>query len=69
MTIIITEGELTEQRRNKCCKYSPLFKLINRISKIIEKLEETEYKEYEYEEGIRTEIIKQVNRLLDKIEP
>lgn len=68
MTIIITEGELTEQRRNKCCKYSPLFKLINRISKIIEKLEETECTEFDCEENIRAEIIKQINRLLDKIE-
>ena len=69
MTIIITDGELTERIKRNCCRYSPLFKLINRISKIIEKLEESKYTEYEYEESIRTEIIKQVNSLLDKIEP
>lgn len=68
MTIIVTDGELTERRKNNCCRYSQLYKLINRISKIIEKLEESEYTEYEYEESVRTEIIKQVNRLLDKIE-
>ncbi len=68
MTIIITDGELTEKRKNNCCRYSPLYKLINRISKIIEKLEENKDVEYEYEEIIRTEIIKQVNKLLDKIE-
>lgn len=68
MTIVITDGKLTERRKMKCCKYSPLFKLINRISKIIEKLEESEYTEYDYEESIRTEVIKQINKLLDKIE-
>lgn len=67
MTVIITDGELTEKRKNNCCKYYQLFRLINRISKIIEKLEENTY-EYEYEESVRAEIIRQVNSLLDKIE-
>ena len=56
MTVIITDGELTEKRKNNCCKYYQLFRLINRISKIIEKLEENTY-EYEYEESVRAEIV------------
>lgn len=40
MTVIVTDGELTEQRKQKAYKYKGLFKLINNICNLIEELEE-----------------------------
>lgn len=40
MTVIVTDGELTEQRKQTAYKYKGLFKLINNICNLIEELEE-----------------------------
>ena len=40
MIVIVREGELTEDKKQSCYEYSGLFKIINRVSKLIETMEE-----------------------------
>lgn len=50
-------------------RYKGLFKVIQRITKLIEELEEVqEYLTYSDEENIRKQRVKQFNRILDEIE-
>ena len=40
MLIIIKDGMLTEDKKESCYRYSGLFKVINRLCKLIETMEE-----------------------------
>ena len=67
MVVIVQNGELTEKKKQKCCEYSKWFKLINRIIKIIEP-ELEEQNDYMNCTDIGADTVKQINKLLDKLE-
>lgn len=65
MTIIVTNGELTEQRKQKAYKYKGLFKLINNICNLIEELEEIDSNSKTQSiEQIQINVIKEINNIL-----
>ncbi len=69
MLIIVKDGELTERKKQETYRYRGLFKVIQRITKLIEELEVVqEYLTYSDEENIRKQRVKQFNRILDEIE-
>lgn len=65
MTVIVTDGELTEQRKQKAYKYKGLFKLINNICNLIEELEEIDdSRTTQSIEQIQINIVKEINKIL-----
>ncbi len=68
MLIIVKEGELTEKKKNEVYKYRGLFKIINRITRLIEELEQLDqYITYGDEERIRRDKVQEINLILDQI--
>lgn len=68
MLIIVKEGELTEKKKNEVYKYRGLFKIINRITRLIEELEQLDqYITYGDEERIRRDKVQEINQILDQI--
>ena len=68
MVVVITEGKLTENKKQTYYKYGGIFKLINRISKLTEELENIDqYMTYNDIEYIGADT-KEINKILDKIE-
>ena len=69
MLIIIKDEELTENKKKETCKYIKWFKLINRISKLITRLEKidkyftpnTEYEITRYK-------VKDIEEILDRVD-
>lgn len=69
MIIIINNEELTERKKQEAYKNQGLFKIINRITRLIEKLEELEqYIAPSCVENIRKDTVKEINKTLDLIE-
>lgn len=65
MTVIITDGELTEQRKQKAYKYKGLFKLINNICNLIGELEEIDdNRTTQSIEQIQIDTVKEINNIL-----
>ncbi len=65
MTVIVTDGELTEQRKQKAYKYKGLFKLINNICNLIEELEEIDdSRTTQSIEQIQINTAKEINNIL-----
>lgn len=65
MTVIVTDGELTEQRKQKAYKYKGLFKLINNICNLIEELEEIDNSRTTQSiEQIQINTVKEINKIL-----
>ena len=65
MTVIVTDGELTEQRKQKAYKYKGLFKLINNICNLIEELEEMDNSTTAQSiEQIQVNTVKEINNIL-----
>ncbi|MCI8486177.1 MAG: hypothetical protein HFJ20_03610 [Clostridia bacterium] len=65
MTVIVTDGELTEQRKQKAYKYKGLFKLINNICNLIEELEEIDdSRTTQNIEQIQINTAKEINNIL-----
>ena len=65
MTVIVTDGELTEQRKQKAYKYKGLFKLINNICNLIEELEEMDNSTTSQSiEQIQVNTVKEINNIL-----
>jgi hypothetical protein len=65
MTVIVTDGELTEQRKQKAYKYKGLFKLINNICNLIEELEEIDdSRTTQSIEQIQINTVKEINKIL-----
>ena len=65
MTVIITNGELTEKRKQTAYKYKGLFKLINNICKLVEELEEIgDNKTTQSIEQIQIDTVKEINNIL-----
>lgn len=69
MTVIVTDGELTEQRKQKAYKYKGLFKLINNICNLIEELEELDNSRVTQSiEQIQVNAVKEVSNILERIQ-
>ena len=69
MLIIIKEGMLTEDKKESCYRYSGLFKVINRLCKLIETMEEVgQYITYYDKEYVRKTIVEEINDILDNVE-
>ena len=68
MLIVVKEGELTERKKLNTYEYMGYFKIINRISKILENIEQLdEYMEEEEKIQIKN-YIEDFNTLLDRID-
>lgn len=69
MVIIINNEEVTEEKKKDAYKNHGLFKIINRITRLIEKLEELEQEiAPKCVEEIRKDTVKEINKTLDMIE-
>lgn len=69
MIVIVREGELTEDKKQSCYEYSGLFKIINRVSKLIETMEEIDkYVAYSDKQYVRKTAVKEINKILDYID-
>ena len=69
MVVIVREGELTEDKKQSCYEYSGLFKIINRVSKLIETMEEIDkYVAYSDKQYVRKTAVKEINKILDYID-
>lgn len=69
MVIIINNEEVTEEKKKDAYKNHGLFKIINRITRLIEKLEELEQEiAPKCVEETRKDIVKEINKTLDMIE-
>ena len=69
MIVIVREGELTEDKKQSCYEYSGLFKIINRVSKLIETMEEVDkYVAYSNKQYVRKTAVKEINKILDYID-
>lgn len=69
MLIVVKDCELTEKKKQETYKYVGLFKVMNKISKLIQDAEELEeYITYGDTEYIRKELVKKMNYLLDSID-
>lgn len=69
MLIIIKDGMLTEDKKESCYRYSGLFKVINRLCKLIETMEEVgQYITYYDKEYVRKTIVEEINDILDNVE-
>lgn len=68
MLIIVKDGKLTEKKKLEAYKYSGLFKVMNKISKLIQELEQIDqYLTYGDEENIRKDTVKELEEILDKV--
>ena len=69
MTVIITDDKLTENKKQECYKYAGMYKAINKISHIIEELEELDNfsmcQDFEY---IKENSQKELNKVIADIE-
>lgn len=69
MVIIINNEEVTEEKKKDAYKNHGLFKIINRITRLIEKLEELEQEiAPKCVEETRKDTVKEINKTLDMIE-
>ena len=69
MIVIVREGELTEDKKQSCYEYSGLFKIINRVSKLIETMEEIDkYVAYSDKQYVRKTAVKEINKIFDYID-
>ena len=69
MLIIIKDGELTEKKKLEAYNYSGWFKLINKISKLIQQLEETDsYLTYGDIQNIRKDKVREIEKILERTE-
>lgn len=69
MLIIVKDGKLTEDKKQETYKYVGLFKIMNKISKLVQDVEELqEYMTYGDTEYIRKDLVKNLNSCLDKID-
>lgn len=69
MLLVVKDEELTEDKKEEIYKYRGFFKIINRIGKLIQDVEELEqYISYSDQAYIRKEIVKQINTILDSID-
>ncbi len=67
MTIIIKDGTLTEEKRKQCCKYSGLFKVMNKLSNLIEDIQAVDkYITIKDEENIRINVTKELEQIIDR---
>ena len=68
MLIIVKDGELTEKKKLEAYKYSGLFKVMNKISKLIQELEQIDqYLSYGDEENIRIDTVRKLEKILDRV--
>ena len=69
MLIIVKDTPLTENIKAETYKYSGWFKIMNRISNLIQELEQTDEHLTQYDtEMIRIDTPEQINAILDRIE-
>lgn len=69
MLIIIKDGMLTEDKKESCYRYSGLFKVINRLCKLIETMEEVgEYITYYDKEFVRKKVVEEINEMIDIVD-
>ena len=67
MTVIIKDGKLTEEKRKQCCKYSGLFKVMNKLSNLIEDIQAVDkYISPTDEDTIRNDTVKQLEQIIDE---
>ena len=69
MLIIVKDGELTEKKKLEAYQYSSWFKLINKISKLIQQLEEIDpYLTYGDIQDIRKDKVREIEKILERTE-
>ena len=69
MLIIVKDTPLTENIKAETYKYSGWFKVMNRISNLIQELEQIDKNLTQYDiELIRVDTVEQINSILDMIE-
>ena len=69
MLIIVKDGELTEKKKLEAYQYSSWFKLINKISKLIQQLEEIDpYLTYGDIQNIRKDKVREIEKILERTE-
>ncbi len=69
MLIIVKDTPLTENIKAETYKYSGWFKIMNRISNLIQELEQIDEHITQYDtEMIRIDTVKEMNIILDRIE-
>ena len=69
MLIIVKDGELTEKKKLEAYQYSSWFKLINKISKLIQQLEEIDsYLTYGDIQNIRKDKVQEIEEILERTE-
>ena len=69
MLIIVKDSPLTENIKAETYKYSAWFKIMNRISNLIQELEQIDNHLTQYDtELIRIDTTEQINTILDRIE-
>lgn len=68
MVIIVQNGEVTEQKKQKAYKYKGLFKLINNICNLIEELEEIDDSRTQTIESLQIDTAKEINNIIANID-
>ena len=69
MIIIVKDGELTEKKKLEAYQYKNWFKLINKIGKLIQQLEEIDaYLTYGDIQNIRKDKVKEIEEILERTE-
>lgn len=69
MIIIVKDGELTEKKKLEAYQYKNWFKLINKIGKLIQQLEEIDaYLTYGDIQNIRKDKVREIEEILEETE-